>query len=89
MRAVIYETTGEIRDTDLLSFQHLQELVGGYVQVIEINGTPHAVHEEGRLIGLQASPHSIFRDTFLYGTLVGPVVRLPLNWEHMPYHTDH
>ena len=58
--ATIIMTTGEVRDVrpangKTFSLEELQDIVGGYIEEVRLNGQIMFVNEEGLLDGLKAN----------------------------------
>lgn len=77
----IISATGEVEERDAKAFfadkewfKKLQEIVGGYVEVVRLGKVDMAVNEEGRLIGLpfnQTATHAAQQ------VIVGNAVLIP------------
>ncbi|MGP5220426.1 DUF3846 domain-containing protein [Arthrobacter rhombi] len=64
----------------------LKNLVGGYIEAVTRNGAVACMHEEGKLVGLQANPRATAfmldqRMIFAFDLVVGDVIILGTNAE--------
>ena len=80
IKATIYNVDGSQEPLELPSknrLEALQKIVGGYIEIIHINGNDVVLNEEGKLIGLPYNPWSKFitlNSVLRYEPLCGNVV---------------